>query len=120
MLRKIIVIGAFVIALLWIKNSIVASYSLWHKQDLVTKAQKELDAEKLKNKQFKQQLSMVQSNYFIEEEARNKLLLAKPTEKDVLIDRKLLPVDQAKKNVTTELPHWQEWYNLFFGDVLEN
>lgn len=103
-----------VIVLLLIINSLLHSiYDLWHKQDLVVLAQKELDKEELKNQKLKGELSYAQSSQFIEEAAHNKLFLVKPGEQSVLISQELLGVN-SKKSAQDNLPNWKKWINLFF------
>lgn len=103
-----------VIVLLLIINSLINSiYNLWHKQDLLTSAQKQLQSEQQKNQKLKGELSYVQSQQFIEEEAHNKLFLVKPGEQEVLISQKLANDSPASKK-SQNLPNWQQWLNLFF------
>jgi len=103
-----------VIVLALIINSLIHSiYDLWNKQDLLTSAQKELEAQKLKNQKLKGELSYVQTRQFIEEEAHNKLFLVKPGEQQVLISKNLIDQNEAKK-AKENLPNWQKWLNLFF------
>jgi cell division protein FtsB len=103
-----------VIVLLLIINSLIHSiFDLWQKQDLVTQARNELIRQELKNTKFKSDLSYAKTQEFVDETARNKLFLAKPGEKEVI-----LPDDPAKlisKNLKTEkLSNLQQWLKLFF------
>jgi cell division protein FtsB len=103
-----------VIVLLLIINGLIHSiFDLWQKQDLLTSAQKELNLEQLKNTKLKSNLSYVQSQQFIDVEARNKLFLAKPGEQQVFISSDLT---NANKEVTKreDIPNWQKWLQLFF------
>lgn len=103
-----------VIVLLLIINSLVRSiFDLTTKRDLLTKAQKELEVEKVKNQKLKAELTFVKTEQFIEETAHNKLFLVKPGEQQVLISKDLIlkTQDQNKKE---NLPNWQKWFNLFF------
>jgi len=103
-----------VIVLLLIINSLIHSiYDLWHKQDLLTSAQKELESERFKNQKLKAELSYVQTPNFIDEQARNKLFLVKPGEQQVLISKDLISKSKAQKQ-EENLPNWQKWLNLFF------
>ncbi|OGH14558.1 MAG: hypothetical protein A3H50_01370 [Candidatus Levybacteria bacterium RIFCSPLOWO2_02_FULL_37_10] len=112
-MKKILFITA-VVASIFIINSLVRSiYDLWGKQDLITKAQKELDSEKRENKELKSKLSQAQSSKFVEEEARNKLLLVKPGEEQVIISQDLLSSSSAKKKPDSR-PNFRKWWDLFF------
>lgn len=55
------------------------------------------------------------SDEFVEEEARNKLNMARPGETIVILPPNLAEVlgRQAKETVP-ELPNWQKWWKLFF------
>lgn len=103
-----------VIVMLLIINSLARSiFELWGKQDLLTSAQKELDAQKLKNQKLKAELSYTQTSQFIDEQAHNKLFLVKPGEQQVLISKDLINKTQAEKQ-KENVPNWQKWLNLFF------
>jgi len=102
-----------VILLLIINGLFHSIYDLWQKQDLLTSAQNELDAQRLKNSKLKADLSYVQSQQFIDEEARNKLFLAKPGEKDVIIPNNITVGDKKSQN-SDNIPNWQKWLNLLF------
>lgn len=103
-----------VIVMLLIINSLGHSiYELWHKQDLLTSAQKELDAQKLKNQKLKAEYSYTQTPQFIDEQAHNKLFLVKLGEQSVLISQKLMQ-KEAEKKAKDNIPNWQKWINLFF------
>lgn len=89
--------------------------TLWQKQDLVKNAQQELDNAQKENRKLKKQLATATSDGFIEEEARNKLLMTKDGEKTVVIPESLLkkPTPEEKqggKHLNVEL-----WFSLFFG-----
>lgn len=103
-----------VIVLLFIINGLLHSiYDLWHKQDLLTSAQKQLQQEQQKNQKLKGELSYVSSQQFIEEEAHNKLFLVKPGEQEVLISQKTSGKSSNSKQ-PQNIPNWQQWLNLFF------
>lgn len=102
-----------VIVLLLIINNLVHSiYDLWQKQSLLTEAQNQLSAEKLKNTKLKTEISKAKTSQFIDEEARNKLFLVKPGEQQVLISQDLISKSPQKQ--AQNLPNWQQWLNLFF------
>ena len=113
-MKKILFIVA-IVASIFIINSLVRSiYDLWKKQDLITQAQKELEREKQENYDLKSKLSKAQNNQFVEEEARNKLLLVKPGEESVIIPQDLLSSQSSqRKNIDTR-PNWRKWWDLFF------
>jgi cell division protein FtsB len=113
-LMKKIAFILVVLILLFIINGLAHSiYDIWHKQDLLTSAQKELIQEKLKNQKLKAGLSYVQTQQFIEEQAHNKLFLVKPGEQEVLISQVLKNKNQPQKQ-NQNIPNWQKWLKLFF------
>jgi cell division protein FtsB len=103
-----------IIVLLLIINGLIHSiFDLWQKQDLLTTAQRELNAQQLKNTKLKTDLSYAQSQQFVDETARNKLFLAKPGEQQVFISSDLVNTDKQGQEVRN-IPNWQKWLNLFF------
>lgn len=104
-----------IIVLFFIIIRLVSSiYTLWHKQDLLTNAQKQLLEEKKENITLKHQLSVVNSPQFLEQEARNKLLLVKKGESEVIIDPHLLSASESAAKKEAQKPFWQQWIDLFF------
>lgn len=96
--------------LIIIQNLIRSIYDLWSKQDLVVKAQKDLDRERQEYQRLKAQLTFVKSEEFIEEEARNNLFLVKPGESGVIVPEELIKRRRIKDK--PETPNWQKWINL--------
>ena len=113
-MKKLLYLAAIVICLVVINNLIHSIYDLWHKQDLVVNAGKELERQKEENRKLKLLLNRVQGTEFIEEEARNKLFMVKPGESGVIVPADLLEKKEKKKDL--ELPNWQKWINLLIGD----
>lgn len=113
-MKKIVYFLTIAVCLIIINNLIHSIYDLWDKQDLVVRAEKELQNEKEENQRLKSRLVYVKSNEFIEEEARNKLFMVKPGESGVIVPADLLEKKEKKKDL--ELPNWQKWINLLIGD----
>ncbi len=113
-MKKIIYIVIVIVLLLAINGLTHSIYDIWHKQDLLTSAQKELDRLKSENQKLKGELSYAQNPQFLEEQARNKLFLVKPGEQEVLISQVLKNQNQSAKPAQQSLPNWQKWLNLFF------
>lgn len=69
-----------------------------------------------RNAELKKKLEKVQTQEFIEEQARNKLNLAKEGETVVIIPQevldKVLNLEQKVQGVRA--PHWQAWLRLFW------
>lgn len=67
------------------------------------------------NDRLKQERKRRESSDFIEEEARNKLNMAKPGETIVILPKSLQGVvDQKTVPTAEELPNWKRWVSLFF------
>ncbi len=112
-MKKAVYIAIVIVLVLMINGLLHSIYDIWHKQDLLTSAQKQLEREKLENQKLKGELSYAQTPQFLEEQAHNKLFLVKPGEQEVLISPDLEQKNQAQKQ-TQNLPNWQQWLNLFF------
>src|SRR6266404_3478198 len=87
--KKIAFFTIIFVLLLTINNLIHSIYAIWQKQDLIIQAQENLAAEKEENQKLKKNIAQVNRPQFVESEARDKLLLAKPGEGIVI-----LPKDQ--------------------------
>ncbi len=109
--KKILFFVVIIVCLIIVNNLAHSIYNLWHKQDLVVKANRDLENEKQENKRLKQQLIKVKSKDFIETEARNKLLMVKPGESGVILPSNIGSSKSALPS--PELPNWQKWLNLF-------
>jgi len=67
------------------------------------------------NQQLVEKKKYYQSPEFIEEQARNKLNMAKPGETIVILPSNLEEIlGKSKKESLSELPNWQRWWKLFF------
>jgi cell division protein FtsB len=113
--KKIVFLGV-VIASIFVINSLVHSiYNLWQKNDLVVKTKQDLEKEKKENQTLKKKLGQVTRPQFVEEEARNKLFLAKPGEGIIMIptDYQHASPSAAPKPPDTR-PNWQQWWETFF------
>lgn len=105
----------FILISFFIINNLVRSIvTLWQKQDLVVKAQEELEAKKRENQITRQKLSQVQSVEFIEKQAREKLLLAKQGENEVILPKELTEGKKEAKLPKDTRQNWEKWVDLFF------
>ena len=111
MLKKAAFLIAVIVLLLVINNLVHSIFEIWNKQDLLKQAQKELTKEEEKNQKLKAELSYVQTQKFIEEEARNDLFLVKPGEQQVLIPNM---ASESAKVPEKQIPNWQKWWDFFF------
>lgn len=115
MIKKIILGIAILVA------SLIA-YNLINQISDATKSSERLSQEadnlaqlQAQNKQLKEKLSQIQSDEFIEEQARNKLGLAKAGETVVIIpEERLKEVLGTTESAQIRLPNWLGWWRLFF------
>lgn len=113
-MKKIIFLIIVIFLLIAIGNFVNSIYHLWHKKDLLTQMQKQLDNEESENKKLNAELSKVNSPMFIEEEARNKLFMVRPGEKNVIIPQSQEDGKQKKSSVKKEKPSWVRWKDFFY------
>ena len=83
--------------------------------DQIRLAEGRLEELEEKHRQLEGLKRYYQSEAFIEEEARNKLNMARPNETIVILPPNL---DQLlgpkRKRLVLEIPNWQRWWRLFF------
>ena len=115
-IKKILFFIVIIFSFFVINNLIHSIYNLWQKQHLVVKENLELEKEKKKNEKLKDSLVNVKKPQFIEEEARNKLFLAKPGEKIIVMPTEYLQSSNAAEVTPTPdiRPNWEKWRDLFF------
>lgn len=108
-LKRLIFIGFVIVSILIIQGLVVSIYDLWRKQDLIKNENLTLDENRQENKELKARLREVQTQEFIENEARNKLFLAKPGEQEIILPS---PTPSPKKEVVY-IPNWKKWLEVF-------
>ena len=112
--KKIAFFTIVVILLLTINDLVHSIYDIWQKQDLVLQAQKDLDTEKRENQELKKQITTVNQSQFIESQARNKLLLAKPGEDVIIVPNSQLATAYPQSKPIDNRPNWKKWWSIFF------
>ncbi|KKR76838.1 MAG: hypothetical protein UU21_C0003G0031 [Candidatus Levybacteria bacterium GW2011_GWA2_40_8] len=99
-----------VIVLLVVINNLARSiYDLLKKQDIITSAQTQFEEEKFENEELRRELAKIDNKDFIEKEARDKLFLVKPDEKEVILPETETQTKEEKK----ESPNYQKWLEIF-------
>lgn len=112
-MKKIVyflVIGALLLSINNLSRSI---YDLWQKQEVLKKAQKELSTLEAEHNRLTAQKKLAEDPQFVEEEARNKLLMGKPGEQIVILPKQTPGKKEAVVVVKQEIPNWQQWIALF-------
>lgn len=113
--KKIAFFASVIILILTINNLVRSIYSVWQKQDLIIQAQKELDTQKTENTKLKRDIVQVNQPQFVESEARDKLLLAKPGEGIIIIpNSQLIASPSTAPHIVDPRPNWQKWWDMFF------
>jgi len=84
---------------------------------LIKKNQAKLEKQVEENKKLEEQVKIVQSDEFMEEQLRNKLGLVKEGEIVIVLPeadivRKLAPIIPEEEEVKSK-PNWQKWMELF-------
>ena len=111
--KKIVFFSIVLVLLLTINNLIHSIYATWQKQDLIIQAQQNLAAEKEENNKLKKNIAQVNKPQFIESEARDKLLLAKPGENIVILPKNQLSISPPPSKPSDTRPNWKKWWDLF-------
>lgn len=95
-----------------------SSYSLWRKQDIVHEREGYLKTLEQDQITLKNNLTESLQAGYIEQEARNKLGLAKPGETVVIMPEGSgganLSQESFQPQNETGLPNWKKWLRLFF------
>ena len=112
-MKKTLFIVAIVVFLIIINNLVRSIYSIWQKDKLADDAEKQLAYQKGENTRLKSALSYVQTQEFIEKEARDKLFMIKPNESIVLDSEDIQKKDKSS-DVKQNKPNWEKWVELFF------
>lgn len=110
-MKRILPIIIILVLLFVIRNIVVSIQTLLQNEHTLTKLQEQVQQKQQEHAFLQERLEYVQSNNYIEEEAREKLNLVKEGEYIILFpsptDTPLEP--QVKKNH----PNWEKWWKLF-------
>jgi cell division protein FtsB len=113
-IKKIVFFSIIIASCFIINNFVHSIYTLWTKRDLVEKAKFDLESEKKQNQELKKKLTVVYNQQFVEQEARDKLLMTKPGEGIIVIPTELLhpntPIVSKPKDTRS---NWQKWWQVF-------
>jgi cell division protein FtsB len=89
-------------------------YNLIGKGGRTGEMEKKVEELSLKNLELKEELEYVESEKFVEKEARDRLNMAKEGEVIVVLPEDLAPPDFQKPQSSNEdLANWQQWLKLF-------
>lgn len=113
-MKRIIFITTIVILAIICTNLVKSIYDIYSKKDILLQTQKKLEKTQAENTGLKRQLTLVQSQQFIEEQARDKLFMVKPGESTVLLPQATPAGQSGLKMPSDDIPNWEKWWNLFF------
>ena len=105
-MKKILPVIAIIILLIVIKNNISGIFKTLEDENTAGNLKEKLSEEQRENLFLKERL------FYVEEEAREKLLMNRPGEY-VVIAPTSAPLNREKIEVETR-PNWQKWFELFF------
>ena len=116
MSNKIVIVLAGIVAVAITWSLIGQIMTTLKSGDRLQEATERLHQLGVKNKELKRRLEEVKTPFFIEEQARDKLGLAREGETIVIIPQEKLDqvLGVAKKAEEVKLPNWLGWLKLFF------
>lgn len=115
-MKRLIFIVIVIASLFVMQNMVRSIYSLWQKRDLLTQRENELVKQKQEHARLTEEQRKIESEGYIEKEARNKLFLQKPGESRVVVDKRFLEAMSGAKIAVKKdtRQNWQQWWELFF------
>lgn len=115
-MKRFVFFTIVIISLFVMQNMVRSIYSLWQKRDLLVQRENELIKQKQEHARLTEEQRKVESEGYIEKEARNKLFLQKPGESRVVVDKRLIEAVAGSKTEAKKdnRPNWQQWLELFF------
>lgn len=112
-MKKVLFIVTVIVCLIIINNLVRSIYSTWQKDKITLDAERQLGYQKQENERLKSELSYVQTQEFIERQARDKLFMGKPKE-SIVLDLDDKEVKNLSNNKEDNKPNWKKWVELFF------
>lgn len=85
----------------------------WKKRGVLVQERQKLEALKNRSAELKLQLKYVQSEEFVEKEARDQLGLAKPGEEVWVLPEVIKDTQETEDSNGVEEANWQKWVRLF-------
>lgn len=109
-------IGKTLVLLIFAYLIFVLSSGLWQLYKAggrLEEVRSNLESEKKRNDELKSRLSEVESQSFVEKEAREKLNMQLSGEVVVILPEMNVNLDSESKDIEKQVSNWQKWWNLF-------
>ncbi|MBI2596613.1 septum formation initiator family protein [Candidatus Daviesbacteria bacterium] len=114
-MKKIILAVAIIIISIITYNLVIQIMDAVKSGERLSQAAEKVYKLEAKNRELKKKLAQIQSEGFIEKEARNKLGLSKIGETIVVIPQeRLKQVMGVSQSAQIKLPNWLGWWKVFF------
>lgn len=113
---KLIGLLLLIIGLIFIFNLTGSIWRLWHQDEPLREAEKRLEELKEENQELKRKKAYINSERFVEEQARDKLNWAKEDEVMVILPEEILNLkdEGEEQGSEEEMPNWQKWLEIFW------
>ena len=109
--NKITQLLVFIISLGLCLSALGTIIDLWHRKDIVSTRQNDLNAITRENQALEQELQDTKKRDYVERIARDKLGMVKDGESILLLPES---GPQLKKETESSEPTWQKWWKLFY------
>ncbi|MBI5358396.1 septum formation initiator family protein [Candidatus Amesbacteria bacterium] len=103
----------FIILIIFTLRSGYGIWKLWRTRSIVKDAQIRLEKTRLENQKLTQKLAEIQSEEFVEREAREKLGLGKPGETILILPDQITNHKSQITNQDDFKPNWRLWWDLY-------
>ena len=121
--KKILRLLVLALGLYLVVSLVQQIVSLWRAEEKIRIAQEKAKEARKENEQLVEELKYVQSDEFVEKEARDKLGMGKEGETIVVLPQDLIEkeVDQVRKEQQEpeKIPSWRQWKEVFLSFLLE-
>lgn len=116
MRKKVVILSSIIIVIIILFGLIKQISEALQAGDRLEKAASDLFKLQEENQELKKRLSETEDSTFLEEQARNKLNLARENETVVIISDKEIKrvIEAGKPKKQVKLPNWQGWLKLFY------
>jgi cell division protein FtsB len=109
-----LVIAISVFMIISLSRSVV---DLWERQNIVKQEEKRLQEVEKKHNELTKTFQMVQTNAFVEKEARERLGMAKAEDTVIIMDTAQVSQENnngGKREELESAPNWKLWWQMFF------